>query len=130
MFLWAMRPGFFALRAGFRLSASHFFFARTGRQSRPVGQLCLSPLAPPGGKKVTKKKRRPAGLFASLATLLELSSFAPISEGRGALDKNLEGVSTALCIQPRVFDTRLSNTHVPTLHYLMSIHGLTESNAN
>jgi|GEM_PF-2035872 len=116
-------------------------------------------------KKVTKKKRRPAGLFASLATLLELPSSAPISEGRGTLCKtwnvsampfeatskntphlqpswshskqprkipftrnplgafltclhqrgsrnvvrSLERVSTAFCIQPRVFDTRLSN---------------------
>ena len=156
----------FALRAGFRLFGESLFFCAHGTAKPPRGAAVPLPPSPPGGKKVTKKKRRPAGpwphsqpswgfplprpsarvaercaklgacqqcrlkpprkiclthnppgairnsleTYASLATLLELSFSAPSSEGRGALDKNLEGVSTALCIQPRVFDTRLSNS--------------------
>jgi len=61
-------------------------------------------------KKVTKKKRRPAGLFASLATLLGLSSFVFLQRGSRNHVQNMERVGTALCIQPRVFDTRLSNS--------------------
>ena len=80
-------------------------------------------------KKSNQKKTAPCGALASLATLLGLSSSAPSSEGRGTLDKNLEGVSNALCIQPRVFDTRLLNSHMPTLPYLMSTYKLTKSNA-
>ena len=59
-----------------------------------------------------------------------LGAFLLCTHQRGSRGhvQNMEGVSTALCIQPRVFDTRLSNARVPTLHYLMSIHELTKSN--
>ena len=60
-----------------------------------------------------------------------LGAFLTCLHQRGSRNtvQNMEGVSTAFCIQPRVFDTRLSNTRMPTSHYLMSIHKLTESKA-
>jgi len=162
--LWACGPGFFSLRA---------FCLRRGTFCSPKKFLKNGSL------------RWPCGAFASLATLLELSSPVSISEGRGALCKtwgvsampfeatskhtphlqpswshskqprktpftrnplgasltclhqrgsrsavrNMKGVSNALCIQPRVFDTRLSNACMPALHYLMPIYELTKSNA-
>ena len=82
VFCWAMRPALFcpsdvalfgpAARA---FSPSGHFASGGGLFARPKSP---SKTAPSGG---------PAGLFASLATLLELPSSAPISEGRGALCK-------------------------------------------
>jgi len=63
----------------------------------------------------------------SLATLLGLSSSAPISEGRGTLCETW-GVSALLSAFNLVSSTRgFQTAHMPTLHYLMSIHELTES---
>ena len=84
--LWAMRPGLFsetflfALRALFSSGPAARAFLPSGH-SASGGELFVRPkssskTAPSGG---------PAGPCASLATLLELSSAAPISEGRGAL---------------------------------------------
>ena len=56
-----------------------------------------------------QKKRRPAGPSPHSQPSWGFPPLFSTSEGRGALDKNLERVSSALCIQPRVFDTRLSN---------------------
>ena len=68
------------------------------------------------------------GKYASLATLLELSSLVSISEGRGALCK-IWSVSALLSAFNLVSSTRgFQMAHMPTLPYLMSIHGLTKSN--
>jgi len=116
---------------GASLSCAHQRGSRDTVQKLGACQQCR--LKPPRNIRLTCNPpgaiRNSLEKHPSLATLLGLSSAAPISEGRGTLCK-MESVSTALCIQPRVFDTRLSNTHMPTLHYLMSIHRLTESNAN
>ena len=64
----------------------------------------------------------------SLATLLGLSSPVSISEGRGATCK-MWRVSALLSVFNLVSSTRgFQIAHMPTLHYLMSIHELTESN--
>jgi len=82
-FLFAHWGGVYLTDKVFKGHAAHAFFALPGRFS-PLGEslfFCARK------KKVTKKKRRPAGLSASLATLLGLSSSAPTSEGRGTLCK-------------------------------------------
>jgi|GEM_PF-4331396 len=89
MFLRAMRPELFR-PPGILPPAGNFLLAQKVPQKR-LPPVALRGLAP---------HSQPSWGFPHL-----FSS----SEGRGALDKNLEGVSNALCIQPRVFDTRLSN---------------------
>jgi len=98
-----MRPGpffemfLFALRALFFLGLRPALFRPPGvvlsgpaarafspsGHSASGGELFARPKSPPK----TAPSGGPAGLCASLATLLGLSSFAPSSEGRGALCK-------------------------------------------
>jgi len=89
-----------------------------GRGSSVLKREALQPchLKPPQNIRLT---RNPLGAFLLRAH----------QRGSRNVVQNSERVSTALCIQPRVFDTRLSNTRVPTLHYLMSIRELTERKA-
>ena len=124
MFLWACGPGFFLLtdkvfkgHAARAFSPSgqvfasrrvtFFLRARDGKAA-PWGS-CASPPQPPRGQESNQKKTAPCGAFR--LTRNPLGAFLLRSHQRGSRDtvQNLERVSIALCIQPRVFDTRLSN---------------------
>ena len=104
MFSWACGPASFALRALFSLGLRPAL-------SRPPGIL------PPAGnfllaQKVPQKRLPPVALRGLGLTCNPLGAFLLRTHQRGSRDtvQNMEGVSTTLCIQPRVFDTRLSNS--------------------
>ena len=86
---------------------------------KPPRKICLT-RNPPGAIRNSLEK------YPSLATLLGLSSPVSISEGRGALGENLEGVSSSFCGQPPAFSRRLYNVvEVSTLHCFLSTRELT-----
>ena len=127
-FLWACGPGYF-LKGFFSPFGRGFFLGLRPTLFSPPGVL------PPAGnfllaQKVPQKRLPPVALRGLRLTRNPLGASLLRAHQRGSrgVVRNMEGVSTALCIQPRVFDTRLSNIHMPTLHYLMSTHGLTKSN--
>jgi len=105
-----MRPGpflktfLFALRALFSLGLRPGLFRPSGILP-PAGNFLLA-------QKVPQKRLPPVALRGLGLTRNPLGAFLLRTHQRGSrgVVQNLEGVSTALCIQPRVFDTRLSNS--------------------
>ena len=104
-----MRPELFCPPGRFSPLGESLFFCAHGTAKPPRGAAVPLPPSPPGGKKVTKKNGALRGLGL---TRNPLGAFLLRAHQRGSRSavQNMEGVSTALCLQPRVFDTRLSNS--------------------
>ena len=144
LFFLGLRPGLF-FPPGILPPAGNFLLAQKVPQKRlpPVALRGLWPhLQPSWGFPHLRPSARVAGPRAKLGgcqqcrlkpprnirlTRNPLGAFLLCFHQRGSQDAvhNLEPVSTALCIQPRVFDTRLSNTRMSTFHYFVSIRWLT-----